>query len=556
MHKWICDSGANLNMGTVKQVGGRTRLGRIAATPLAIALTMLLSGCLTGQETAALPAGSLVASISSDIRSTQPGVNRDANTDTVMAHVLEGLVAYGEHGRPQPMLADRIQVSPDGTTYRFTLRPGVRFHNGALLTAGEVVWTWQRYLDPKTGWVCLRDFDGSNGSDGSKILSVTAENPLTAVFRLSRPQPLFLAQMASVQCGQSAILHPASVKADGSWHAPIATGPYRLERWVRGEYIDLAAFPEYARRPEKRDGLGGGKIAYAPIVRWMVIRDGSARLAALVKGQIDVMPETTSAELRQVARYPQLRLATAPGAVVNALLIRPTTPYLADARIRRALALSIDRRELATLATVGTGSPNASMVPANSPHHRGLHRTALNPNLAEARKLLTEAGYEGEPIELMTNRRYSDMFDQALLVQAMARRVGINLQIKVTEWATQLDAYGSGDFQLMSFSYSARAEPTLTYASIIGDGHKNARKQWGSPAAISLLAEAGRADDDDERQRIFDDLHKLMLQEVPLVALFNPADNNAIRADLEGFRSWSIGRARLWGVRRKSGGRA
>ena len=494
-----------------------------------------------------MPAGSLAVSLSSDIRGTEPGVNRDANTDAVMMHVFEGLVAYREDGSPGPLLADRIEVSDDGLTYRFTLRRGVRFHNGAIMTSADVIWTWRRYLDPETGWLCLPDFDGTKGV---KILWVKADGPGAVVFRLSRAQPLFLSQMASVQCGGAPILHRSSVNADGSWRAPVFTGPYRIAHWQRGEYIDLAAFRDYSSRAGPRDGYTGGKHAQAPMVRWMVIRDSAARLAALIKGQIDVMPEANSAELRRIARYPSLKLDSAPSGVVNAILIRPTGP-LADVRVRRALMLSIDRRAVVNLATGGTGAPNASLVPVGSSFHDAVQDEGRQVDVAQARHLLDQAGYRGEPITLSTNRRYSDMFNQALLVQAMAREAGINLRLQVSEWATQLDTYQTGKFELMSFSYSARSDPALTYESVIGDRSVSARKQWDDPAAIALLNQVNVASDPAQRQALFDQLHERMIRDVPIIVLFNLADNNALRRNVEGYKSWSISRARLWGVHKR-----
>src|SRR6187455_2351109 len=107
----------------------------------------------------------------SEIRSTNPGVNRDANTDTVMLHIIEGLVGYRDDGTPAPLLAQSVAVSKDGKAYTFKLRPGLKFHNGAAVTSADVVWSWKRYLDPNTKWLCLGEFDGSQSL---KIESVEA----------------------------------------------------------------------------------------------------------------------------------------------------------------------------------------------------------------------------------------------------------------------------------------------------------------------------------------------------------------------------------------------
>ena len=90
------------------------------------------------------------AALNADIRSTNPGVNRDDNTDAVVLHMIEGLVGYRENGAVAPLLAQSVDISPDGKTYTFRLRDGVRFHNGAPLTSAEALWSWKRYLDPKT----------------------------------------------------------------------------------------------------------------------------------------------------------------------------------------------------------------------------------------------------------------------------------------------------------------------------------------------------------------------------------------------------------------------
>ena len=123
---------------------------RIAAA--ACAAAAMLAGAAEAQT--------LRARLNSDIRSTDPGTNRDGPTDGVVQHMVEGLVAFREDTSVGPLLAERYDVSDDGKTYTFTLRPGVRFHNGAPLTADDVVWSWQRYLDAATQWRCRPEFAG------------------------------------------------------------------------------------------------------------------------------------------------------------------------------------------------------------------------------------------------------------------------------------------------------------------------------------------------------------------------------------------------------------
>lgn len=494
----------------------------------------------------AAAAGTIRVAANAEIRSTNPGVNRDANTDTVMLHIVEGLVGYRDDGSPAPLLAQSVQASPDGKTYTFKLRPGVKFHNGAVLTSADVVWAWKRYLDPNTKWLCLAEFDGSQGL---KVESVEATDPMTVVFKLNQARPLFLTQIASFQCGSAGIVHKDSVNADGSWKTPIGTGPFKLGDWKRGEWIELVAFKDHKSGPGPRSGYVGAKDAKADAVRWMVIKDDAARRTALMKGQVDLMPGLRPTELTEMGNPPDLEVRNAPTMAVNALLIQTRDPLLSNVKLRQALAASINTTSVATIASGGSGTMNASMVPTPSKYHAGPHKTPHKFDPALARKLLAESGYKGQPIKMITNRRYPDMYEQSVMIQGMAKEAGINLELEVLEWGTALERYQSGKYQLMSFGYSARVDPYLTYEGMLGDKDKSARKVWDNPKAIALLAKAGESGDGAARQKMFDEMHALMLEDVPLVVLFNPGDPNGVHKKLEGYAAWPLNRERLWGVK-------
>lgn len=170
-------------------------------------------------------ATTLVVAEPADIRSTNPGVNRDNTTDGVVLNMVEGLVGYRENGTVGPLLADSVNVSDDGLTYTFKLRPGVKFHNGQPLTSADVLWSWKRYMDPATDWRCRSDFDGRNDIN---VTDVSAPDDHTVVMKINYPSAIFLDSLARTDCGMTAILHKDSVKADGSWDKPIGTGPFKL----------------------------------------------------------------------------------------------------------------------------------------------------------------------------------------------------------------------------------------------------------------------------------------------------------------------------------------
>ena len=155
----------------------RTLFFRSAAIAVAIAGACLASATALAQTT-------VTVAQPADIRSTNPGVNRDGTTDGIVLHMVEGLVAYREDGSVGPLLAQSVDVSKDGLTYTFKLRKGVKFHNDAVLTSADVAWNWKRYMDPKTDWRCTSEYDGRSGL---KVVETSTPDDATFVMKLNKP---------------------------------------------------------------------------------------------------------------------------------------------------------------------------------------------------------------------------------------------------------------------------------------------------------------------------------------------------------------------------------
>jgi peptide/nickel transport system substrate-binding protein len=480
--------------------------------------------------------------LNADVRSTDPGVNRDFNTDVVVLHLVEGLVGMKEDTTPGPLLASKIDVSKDGKTYTFKLRDGVTFHNGAPLTADDVAWTWKRYLAPATQWRCLPEFDGRGIA---KITGITTPDPKTVVFTLDKPSALFLTTMARIDCGGSGIYHRASVGADGKWVAPIGTGPFKLGDWKRAQYIELLRFDGYASRSDPMDGFTGAKKAEVDRVRFMVIPDDAAAKAALLSNGIDI----GVAQLGDLNGQPAVKIDISTTGNMNGILFQTRDPLLKDVRIRRALALSINTPELVRGVTNALAKPNNSVVPIVSPYYGAVEAVGYKNDVAQAKKLLAEAGYTGQPIKMLTNKRYAASFDVALLSQAMAARAGIKIDLEVIDWAAQLDRYTKGDYQMMSFVYSARLDPSLAFDMLTGPKDTQPRKVWDNPEVQAKLVESMQVSDKAKRQALFDDLHKRMLDEVPLIPLYNGLQITAANKKVQGLRTWAAEVPRLWNVK-------
>lgn len=502
-------------------------------------------GLLTVAPAVAQPQDVLRIQLNADIRSTDPGINRDANSDAVVMNVLEGLVAFREDATVGPMLAESVETSADGRSYTFKLRKGITFHDGTPLTASDVLFDWQRYMAPQNNWRCLPEFDGSGRM---KVTGVEAPDPLTVRFTLAEPSALFLTTLARVDCGGTGIYARSSIGADGKWIKPVGTGPFKFEAWVPGQYIDLSRNDTYAPLPGKPDGYAGNKTPRVAGVRFMIIPDPSAAKAALLSGGIDVIPDIAVSDMAELRENADVKVQSKPTMELNAILFQTKDPLMSDPRIRQALALSLDVPQLVQAVTEGEGKPNRSLIPVSSAYYGEPEAKMPERDLDAARKLLTEAGYKGQPIRMLTSKHYQYLYDMAVLVQAMTEEAGIKIELEVLDWATLLDHYTKGDYQAAAFSYSARLDPSLSFDMVSGDKAKAPRKVWDNPAALALLRQSTQIADKAQRQALIDQMEAMFRTDVPMIAVYNPAAKGATRANVEGFEVWSLSQPRGWGV--------
>jgi peptide/nickel transport system substrate-binding protein len=501
-----------------------------------LALTLCGAPAAAQTITVALPA---------DIRSSDPGVNRDDTTDAVVLHVVEGLVGYAEDGAVGPLLAEKVDMSADGLTYSFTLREGVTFHNGAPLTAADVLWSWNRSMTPATNWRCLPEFDGRNGV---KVENVTAPDARTVAMTLNKPNAMFLDTLARTDCAMAGVIHKDSVKADGSWDRPIGTGPFKFGEWKRGQSLQLLAFDKYASpKGDKRDGYLGLKRPLVKEVRFLVVADVATAKTGLLSGAID-MEQLQESDVAELQNAPGVQVKYATNPVRQGLIIQTRDPLLKNVKLRQAIAATIDFNELVAAVSSSLGKPNNSPIYEGSRYFGAAQRQGFAYDPAKAKTLLKEAGYKGEPITIIANKRANvPSFATAVIVQSMMQAAGINAQIEVLEWATQLDRFNSGNYQMQAFSFSARFDPASGFEQIAGSKDKQPRKLWEDPEALALIDKAMTITVMAERQAIFDELHKRFLTDVPAIFTHNQIDAWGMSKRIRGVEPWAS-KLRLWEV--------
>lgn len=281
---------------------------------LLVLATSLVAGVANAQEERPLR-----IRLNADIRSLDPGVNRDANTDAIQSHLFEGLVAFKEDATVGPLLANSIDVSEDGRTYTFVLRDDLRFSNGEPVSSDDVLFAWKRYTDPATGWRCLSEVDGRGAV---KVTSVVAKDAKTVEFTLAKPSALFLGTLARPDCGSTGIFRKSSLGPDGKWLTPVTTAPFKLGEWRRGQFIDLIRNDTYSALPGAPDGLAGKKSTRLQKLRFAIIPDESTAKAALLSGDIDVNFDIQNADLAGYKANKAIILDSASVMNINDILIQ------------------------------------------------------------------------------------------------------------------------------------------------------------------------------------------------------------------------------------------
>lgn len=487
-------------------------------------------------------ANTLNVQITADIRSSRPGINRDAGTDSVMLNVVEGLVAAGEKGEIHPMLAKEWAVSADGRTYTFTVRDGVKFHNGETMTAADVQWSLEKLIrDPE--FSCKTFFDGSRDA---KVETIEAKDN-TVVVTLDRPDAMFLNYMAQAQCGSTGIVHRSSFDSDGNWKAPVATGPFEFGEWKRGQELTLKKFAGYSITGEKPDGYGGRKDVLVDEVKYVVVPDTATAVAGLRSGALDVLPYLPPGEAAKLKDEKDFNIVAAPHGGLVTMLFQTADPLMSKVEMRQAVIAALDTPQIVDSVTYGLGVPNNSLVATGSLYHTAAHDKGYKYDPDAVKGLLAKAGYKGEKINILTNRRSAINYDTAIIAQAMLQSAGINAEIEVLEWASQLDRFNSGKYQIMAFNYSNRTDPALAYQTVVGSKAVKTNSVWDDAAVSALVNQSLQETDQAKRQAIFDDLHARFLEQAPLVMLANGLDVGVSGPKVKGYRTWQ-GFARFWGV--------
>jgi len=354
----------------------------------------------------------------------------------VYSNVVEGLVKIDRSGKIITALAKDYKISNDGKEYTFFLKKGVTFHDGKPFDAEDVKFTFGRLMDAqKTGTVHPEYY--------KEIDSVEAVDSHTVKIKLKNVNSMFLFNLARPD---SIIVNSQTV--DKLKTAPIGTGPFKFNEWVRGSTLTLSRFEGYHEKG----------IPYLDKVTFKFIGDPSAQIASLKAGDVDVIAYDVSPEnallLEKDPRFKVLNGYTTTEVILSTNNARK--PF-DDVRVRRAMAYAIDRKALIEGAMSGYGVPIGSHMDPGNPYYVDL--TSVYPyNPQKAKDLLKEAGYpDGFEAVIKLPERYAYAKRSGEIIADMFSQVGIRLKIELIEWGQWIDrVFKNADFDLTVIGH---AEP-------------------------------------------------------------------------------------------------
>ncbi len=478
-------------------------------TSLATALS------LSTAVTPAVAQGTLRVALGTTLTQLDPALTTVGDEYVYVHLVFNGLSKINPDMTISPDLAESWSASEDLNTWTFKLRPGVKFHHGKTLDADDVVATFQRILDPKTG---------SRGrSNLGMVETVEAVDPLTVRFKLT----LAYAGFADIFVDRQLRIVPKDKIADLS-KTPVGTGPFVFKSWSPGDRLELTKNPDYFDK-------GLPKL---DAVTLRIIPESAARLAALESGAIDILWSMPYESVDKVKANPNLRADSVATATWDGVILNNAIAPFNDVRVRKALALTIDKAALVELALFGQGNPTFSPIPSSHPYFN--KKLKFNPpDIAQAKKLLAEAGYpNGFDVPMQVPQEREQRVRVGVAVRDMAKAAGIRIEVQRVPFAS-FTANVAGKAQMYVDGYFARPTvDTAIYPFYHSSGSWNGQLWLYKEKRVDDLLDAARRTNDDKvRAELFGTFQELAEETVPSIVAYSAAHVNGVSKKVEGFKS-------------------
>ncbi|MBV8713494.1 MAG: peptide ABC transporter substrate-binding protein [Chloroflexi bacterium] len=437
---------------------------------------------------------------------------------TALFHVTEHIYSLLVRLKPdltvEPDLAEKWDISPDGKTYTFTLRQGVKFHSGKPLTSADVKYTFDRLVDPATA--------SPNAAVLSSVDTITTPDDNTVVITLNKADASFLTNLTGPS---TVIINKAAVDANGDLTKTAdGTGPFKFKEYVPNTRVVLERNPDYWET---------GK-PYLDGIEMTIASDDTARTAAVRTGTVDFIEYAPLKDIPSLKSDSSLALAGDQNTNIRFIGLNVTRKPFTDLRVRQAIAAVVDRDAVLGPAVFGFGTPTLEIFPPG--YWAGLGTKPSPPDVAKAKQLLSDAGYpDGFSTTILSWSQYSFLSNAAVVVQDQLKQIGITADVNLEENAAYIKDYLDNNFDLTVTGTSAYVDPNDIYLRNFGTGQPSNAVRYSNPAADDLIAKGVATTDETERKKIYQQLQQLLLDDVPWVNLYIANQFEAMKTYVKGY---------------------
>ncbi|MBI1777310.1 MAG: ABC transporter substrate-binding protein [Proteobacteria bacterium] len=510
-----------------------TRAQRTALIALCGA-TLLLGGPALAQK----KGGDFVAAQPAGTNTMDPHFTASAAARNMMLGMYETLVTIDENAAPIPSLAASWEIAPDGMTYKFTLRRGVKFHTGKEMTSADVKASLERFAKVSPEKTTM-----------APVAAIETPDPYTVVFKMKELSTSFIDRMGSPASPPTIIPEEEATKEVNKTNN-ISTGPFQLVEWVADSHVKMKRFDGYAQNAAAPGptGLGGKKTAYFDTVTIRIVREASARVAALEAGQVHFIEDVPVPAAKRLEGNSKIVVANLQTASQPAVLVNGVNPPTSNLKLRQAIQAALDIDEIMQAASDGNFKLSHAFTYPNNPYFNDGGKEFYNQaDAKKAKALLAESGYKGEPLVIATNKDYQYMFKGAQVISEQLKAVGINVRFEVMDWPTMaslvLNKNDGWNLSVSGFAIQPFVGPYSYLKLFWGEGNVSRvakdevlDKAWGK-FNVSL--------EQADRKAAWTEIQRHMAQQVYVMKLGDMGFNLAMASNLKGFKPYS-GAERFW----------
>jgi len=469
-------------------------------------------GCRTRSE-------AFVIALGDNIRTIDPigSPSTDAASERVSTLIFNKLVKKNEQFDYVGELASDIKRSDDGLTFTFTLRDGVKFHDGRAFSSADAKYTLDLLLS-STFAKSASFFEGTGENKQSYIKSVDAPDPKTLIVSLVKPWVGLLSNLVAIP-----IIAKDSYESQKT--RPMGTGPFKFVNYDNSQQVcDLEAFQEYWE--------GAPKLQ---LVRVRVIADMNAMQAELQAGRVDIAPMPTSLSpdaVKRLEQDPNLQVKVFNGSNVVLLTINTTAPPLDNVKVRQAIAHGIDRQTMINTLLMGFAKVAHSIIPEESWAYSPGQTYSYDP--AAAKRLLDEAGFRDpdgdgprmrfdKPIRYGVSGSSVAGRNYAVVVQNQLKDVGVPIEIQTFEGTTLFDEMRRGNFHIGYSQWVGGNQDPIFYKDLFATSEiptqtkiSRNRSRYSNPELDKLVEEAVNTFDRVRARELYKQIQDIVSRDLPV----------------------------------------